>query len=293
MDISSVNSSEIKPRNEKDKRCAPGFKFEDGACMPLDVLIDMAESYNKHFSNKKIKLSEKLETLNPKKYKKYLVREFSRRLDDVCDSHKCWIKQSFMKELRDHDVKRIEKTIFRPEGPKGRFTWLNTNNVNDVMEQYEKIHKDFKFFGAVPIDFDELSQLEIANLDFKNIYNDGIKKIGVVFNLDEHYKSGSHWVALYADLEKGEEYFFDSYGTAPEWRIRKFMRKMERFFKDRGIKRSKVTFNKMRHQYKNSECGVYSLHFVIRMLEGERFDYFNNNRISDDEINEMRKVYFG
>ena len=69
------------------------------------------------------------------------------------------------------------------------------------MEQYEKKYNDFKFFGAVPIDFDELPFLGIKDINFDELYNSG-KKLGFVFNLDEHWQSGSHWVALYSDLEK-------------------------------------------------------------------------------------------
>ena len=37
------------------------------------------------------------------------------------------------------------------------------------------------------------------------------KKIGMVINLDEHWKRGSHWVGLYANIDKSQIYFFDSY----------------------------------------------------------------------------------
>ena len=58
----------------------------------------------------------------------------------------------------------------------------------------------------------------------------GKYKLGVIFNLDEHYKSGSHWVALYADLNKDQVYFFDSYGKKPEKRIRKLKARERRSF---------------------------------------------------------------
>lgn len=291
MEISSVNSSEIKPKTDKDKKCAPGLRFEDGACMTLNLLVTMAEAYNNKFPKNKISLCSKLETLNPKKYKRYLVREFSRRLENVCDSHKCWVKQNFVKEMQNEAKHILSNYTFRPDGPKGRFTWLNTNNVNQVMHQYEKVYPEFKFFGAVPIDFDELD-LEISKMNIEDLYNSGKKKMGVVYNLDEHYKPGSHWVASYCDLENGCVYFFDSYGTLPEKRIRKFLRKVERFLSEKGVKKQDVRFNKKRHQYKNSECGVYSLHFIIRLLEGEGFDDINKERITDTEVNRYRDIYF-
>ena len=52
---------------------------------------------------------------------------------------------------------------------------------------------------------------------------------GFVFNLDEHWKSGSHWVALYSDLSKGQIYFFDSYGKRPEKRIRSLVKRISRW----------------------------------------------------------------
>lgn len=291
MNIPSIDSSELI-KNEKDKRCAPGINYEDGACISLEDLIEMAKAYNKRYTNNKIKLSEKLETLNPKKYKRYLVKEFSIRLDDVCGDQKCWVKQEFIKDIEKNIKNKLNNYTFRPNGPEGKFTWLNTYNVNDVMKQYENKHKDFKFLGAVPIDFDNLKNLEISKLNFDELYNNYKKKIGVVYNLDEHYKSGSHWVALYSDMNKGCIYFFDSYGVKPEERIRRYMRKVENYLKSIGFKKTDVRYNKTRHQYKNSECGVYSLNFIIRSLEGETFDEINGKRISDSEVNKTRDIYF-
>jgi DNA polymerase/3'-5' exonuclease PolX len=40
-----------------------------------------------------------------------------------------------------------------------------------------------------------------------------------------------------------------------------------------------VRYNKIQHQFKNSECGVYSMNFIIRLLGGETFDEIVNNKI--------------
>ena len=114
-----------------------------------------------------------------------------------------------------------------------------------------------------------------------------INKIGIVFNLDEHWQSGSHWVALYCNLEKSQIFFFDSYGKRPEKRIRDLVKKISRWCHNKHNckvtcsisdnsesymrKNSKnniedklnVEYNRNRHQYKNSECGVYSLNFIM------------------------------
>lgn len=291
-DIISVRSSEIKPKTDKDLKCAPSKKFIDGSCIPLTILVKMANAYNDEFDNDKIKLSSTIETLNPSKYKKYLVKQFRKRLDNICDDQKCWVKQSFIKRLDGQIKDELLNNTFRPKGPQGQFTWLNTININQVFDQYMKAHNDFKFFGAVPIDFDDLDDYELKNLDFKKLFDNGIHKIGVIFNLDEHYKSGSHWVALYSDLKAGQVYFSDSYGIRPEKRITKFMRRIASFINDNITKNPVVDYNKTRHQYGNSECGLYSISFILRMLRGDSFEQITGKPIADEEINKCRKYYF-
>jgi len=53
-----------------------------------------------------------------------------------------------------------------------------------------------------------------------------------------------------------------------------------------------VKYNNIQHQQKDSECGVYSMNFIIRAAKGEPFDSITKNITLDDEINECRKVYF-
>ena len=298
QDIESVQSEQII-LDEKDKKCAPTIEFSDKSCIPLNLLIEMAHAYNKTFKTNQIKLHKNIdtmETLNPTKYKRYLLKEFSERFKDVCDNQRCWIKQGFLKNADAKVKKQLTDGVHRPSGPKGKWTWLNTININDVMGQYEDKYKDFKFLGAVPIDFDDLYPLGIADLDFEKLKKEGINRIGIIFNLDEHYKGGSHWVAGYADLNNNQVYFFDSYGIPPERRIRKFLRRCANAcecFNDKDSKlESDITYNKVRHQQKNSECGVYSINFILRLLKGETFEDITNNITLDEEVNKCRNVYF-
>jgi hypothetical protein len=277
--------------DEKDQRCAPTKEFVDGSCISLYLLVEMANTYNEE-NDDKIKLTSTLETLNPKKYKGYLLSEFSKRLDKVCDNQRCWVKQNFVKKMNKRMREELQKDTFRPEGPEGKFTWLNTFNINDVMGQYEGKYKDFRFLGAVPIDFDDLPELGIKSFSFDKAINNGKTKFGIIFNLDEHYKGGSHWVSMYCNLEKGCVYFSDSYGIEPEPRIRKFMRRIARYIKDNMGKNPIVDYNRVRHQYGGSECGVYSINFILRQLKGESFEEICKNKVPDAEMNKCRKVYF-
>jgi hypothetical protein len=289
--ISEIRSSEVNPEDEKDYRCAPSLKFEHGSCIPLETLIQMAEAYNEMNTKDKIKLSKTAETLNPRNYKKYLVREFDNRLDKVCDNQRCWVKQSFVRKVAKRTAEDPQTTIFRPEGPQGKFEWLNTFNINDVMKQYETKYPDFKFLGALPLDFDEVN-LGIKELNFSDLVSQGKTKLGFVFNLDKHDQGGSHWNGMFADLQKGTIYFFDSYGTNPPNEVRKLMRRIARFVKEYNNTEPDVDYSKIRHQWGNSECGVFSIYFILRMLDGSNFHEFIKEKFKDEHVNKLRQMLF-
>jgi hypothetical protein len=273
-------------------KCAPHISFDGQSCISLELLVKMADAYNESSSNK-IKLYPEMNTLNPGKYKKYLLEQFESKLSNKCSDQKCWTEQSFIEKIHQDAKEDLEKYTFRPNGPGGRFEWLNTMNIDDVMEQYEKKYPEFKYLGTVPMDFDDLPSLGIKNLNLNNLIKESKTKLGIVFNLDNHDQPGSHWVAMFSDLKDGKIYYFDSVGIAPEPRVRKLMRRIAKFCQTgMGIRKVDADYNRTRHQYKDSECGVYSMNFIHNMLEGKSFKDHNKSRISDDEINKYRNVYF-
>ena len=54
----------------------------------------------------------------------------------------------------------------------------------------------------------------------------------------------------------------------------------------------KININNNRHQYKESECGVYSINFIERLLENEPFENISNNITRDDDMFNNRERYF-
>jgi hypothetical protein len=305
-----------KPNNE---RCAPTKNYNEGSCFTYEQLYKMAEAYNKNINNPDININKSMINLdNPSK--RDLVYALTDRLKNVCKDQLCWLTTEIVKNISDDNIKEdIMKNTFRPKGPglQGNFKWLNTTNINNIMEQYEKKYPDFKFFGAVPIDFDELPQLGIKDMNFDELINDNITRIGFVFNLDRHNQSGSHWVALFCNLCKTQIYFFDSYGTRPKKEIRVLIDRIAKWCyenikkkkldvsdndtdvsymtKDKKNKYEKlmgIDYNRSRHQYGNSECGVYSVNFILRLLKGESFENVSKNITTDDKVNACREEYF-
>ena len=290
--LPKINLEQVLPDNQMEFKCGPHLSFENGSCIPLTLLIKMAEAFNKHNQKigdaDRIKLDSRLDTLDPENYKKYLLLEFKNRFNG---SHMGWIKQKFTKHMNDEDKQDLEN-VFRPSGPSGKFDWLSTIDINKVLSQYEEKYPDFKFLGAVPIDFNELDNYPFKKMNFDDFSKNGKKRIGVIFNLDEHYKGGSHWVSLFSDLEKGQVYFSDSYGIRPEKRIRDFMNRIEEYLKNKNIQNIDVRYNKTQHQKGNSECGDYSVNFILRLLKGKTFDHITRNRTPDEKINKCRAKYF-
>jgi len=287
----------MKKIKKGDKKCAPTKTFEFGSCISLDLLIKMTKAYNE-INEPKIVLDNSLNTLNPGKYKLFLVKQFYDKLK--CSDQKCWLRQEFIKLLKSEDRDELMRNTLRPIGPQGKFEWLSTSHIDNVIYQYEKKYKSFKFIGALPINFYTMPPI-VPNMDdiyairesqFDKFIDEGKTKIGMICNLDEHWQPGSHWVAVYCDFDTGEVYFFDSYGTRPDEEIKIFMRDVANFIKNKLKKTPIVSYNNIRHQFKNSECGVYSINFILRLLKGDSFKQIIKDKTPDDVINKCRDTYF-
>ncbi len=176
--------------------------------------------------------------------------------------------------------------------------WLNSDDIQAVMKQYEKACPEFRFLGVVPIDFsapDPYAQSsgpkcmndQFCHVDVAAERAAGKKILGAIFNLDPHYKGGSHWVGLAIDLQRTKVYYFDSYGMPPPPQVARFMRYLT--LQD---KQFVLESNGRRFQYSDTECGMYSLYFLIRMIQGADFKKFVRNPIADKWMLKFRKVLF-
>ncbi len=295
--IPYIDVEDVMPNDASATKCAPHLEFSNGSCIPLEILIHMAESYNKYqennntkYKNNLIKLDSRLDTLYPDDYKKYLLSEFKNRFEG---DQKDWIKSKYL-ELMDEEIKdHLENKTFRPDGPQGRFDWLSTLDINQVLYQYEEKYPDFKFLGAVPMDFADLDYLPFKKLNFDDFDKEGIKRIGVIFNTDKSFQSGKHWISLFCDFDKAQVYFSDSMGTRPPKEVNTFMKSLEDHIKLKKKYDIDIRYNKTQHQEGNSECGVYSINFILRLLKGKTFDHITTKKLKDHQVNKCRIKYFG
>ena len=84
--------------------------------------------------------------------------------------------------------------------------------------------------------------------------------------------------------------YFDSYAQTPEPEIKTLMKRWKEQWDKEEVHPTemKLTFNKIRHQYKDSECGMYCIYFHYACLT----ELSMERRIPDEVINSFRNLLF-
>lgn len=276
------------PLEFKKMSCAPGKDKNKYTCYTSASLEKMRILWNARHPDKPINATE------PKKIWTFLKQHF----DNVCSNEQCWLRQQF---ISNHLDQELMHHTFSPPAPKSWRVnpneWLSSLDIIAVMKQFEKEYSCFDFIGPSPIDYDTHIQYgecvwkELCEFDLTQHIKNGKMKIGIIFNLDPHYKSGSHWVSLFVNIGKGEIYYFDSVGDAPDKQIVKLMNAITEQGKKVNIKFSQE-INKKQHQFGDTECGMYSLYFIINMLRDISFKTFQNEHFTDELMTQFREKYF-
>lgn len=283
-------------------QCSPALhRRDDETCLPLSSLERLRRAWNRTHPRHKITISETRKSGGhaPVTIAKTL---FSKLREAMKSHYKCSTEFCMIKKIPGltSEEKDAMKTYFKPEKPaewdKKPTQWLDSFNIEDVMNQYEMADKQFEFVGPVPIDFDKKVSggggwgqcivNELCKLDLKSAEVKGKHKIGIIFNLDPHDMPGSHWVCAFIDIPNKSAYYFDSYGYPPPNEILELLRRC----KDQGIE--KIYYNDIRHQRKGSECGMYCLFCIICLLKGRPFYEICKRIIDDDTMNALRDVIF-
>lgn len=270
--------------NSKTRKCHPRVK-NSTSCLPPSTLEHVGKSLLGGQQQQSIKGD----------MKKLLTRRTR------CKSERCWLEKA---PIDPKQKAELVKKWFRPTMPDSwegdPDEWLDSNNISDVMRQYEEVHPEFKFFGTSPIDFaapdpytkgaaekGKCIEDSICKMNLDQLRKEGKTKLGFVYNLDPSNKGGSHWIASYTDIPGHRTYYYDSYGMRPPYQIARFMRSLT--LQDPLMK---LEYNSKRHQFGNSECGMYCLYFLIQMIEGVSFKKLVRRAPRDSEMLELRKVIF-
>jgi len=309
-----------RPHLQRTMKCSPAGlgKRIAKSCYTPAILELIRKSYNRDHPS-----AEQIHTTDPTEIWKQLNAKLVH-----CSKEDCWLNQIKDTTLR----KKIDRYIFAPDQPyewkANPNEWLSNYDILNVLEQYEIRYTEFEFIGPTPIDFDtrigsngrnqyEMTGASESTGTRKCVWNDLCqfslkqlmtrrkRKIGIVFNLDKHDESGSHWVSLFIDIPRRFMFYFDSAGGDMPPEIRVLMDRIHGQAKElfRGGFREYAN-GKHAHQRGNTECGMYSLFFIITMLTGrpsqkgrrmsvERIlRLFLKERITDKQMTDYRGEYF-
>ncbi len=284
--------------NFKPEHCSPTSDINNGSCLDPDMILKVAKSLNQIIKDKneyeKIDLNSKTNDIH---------NEICKLLTKItgCSSESCWMNIKKLMEKLGKDKEKF-KDSFKPIMPKKWIkdynTWLRTNDIEESLNQYHNANKQFYFYGALPIDFDDCSVSDLCSINLKEHISNGIKKIGIVFNTDPHDESGEHWISLFVDIDGTNLnripgiYYYDSYGNKAPDEIEELVQKL----KKQGSKINKdfkYLYNDYSYQKENYQCGMYAIHFIKEMLKGIPFKKFlDKHKLTDKNMLNKRKEYF-
>ena len=281
--------------------CNPAMKDRpatETTCYTNAILIKIKRAYNKQHPENPIR------TTNTKK----LVQELKQRLMPRCKKEDCWLNllPEAQREVLDKMVFATDQPEEWKENPK---EWLSNYDMMNVLEQYEESYPNFRLLGPTPIDFDTRLKSgkcvweEICHFSLKKYKNQGITDVAFIFNLDDHDESGSHWTSMYLSIPHKTLFYFDSAMNDTPKEVQVLVDRILEQAKELGIS---LTFqrNKSQHQFGNSECGMYSLFFIITLLTGKcggldkpiefssAINMFESGKIKDNHVFDFRNRYF-
>lgn len=287
----------------KPMNCSPivaGNAVNTSSCFTPDIVLTLKTEFNKGHTENPIKTKDPREIWNQMKAR--LVN---------CEKEDCWLETIKDPSLR----KKLDKFIFAPDQPPewkdNPDEWLSNYDIFDVIRQYELTYPKFHFIGPTSIDFDALVNgacvdTDMCNFSLKYWKQKKKTKFGIIFNLDKHTQSGSHWVSLFIDLDNKFQFYFDSAGASeiPN-EIVVFMDRVDSQSSELGLTLKKYDNRSKDHQQGSTECGMYSLFFIITMLTGKtkptdktekslksRLNLFLKSNIPDKRVFDYRELYF-
>jgi len=185
-------------------------------------------------------------------------------------------------------LKTIEKEDLRPAQPEDWISnpteWLSNFDIHNCLIQYDKTSRNkYKFLGVYSIDFG----IPKNPINIKKILdeNPDVSYIGFVTNLSRADEAGTHWTSSFfvfdPSLKSFGAYYYDSTtGGIPKDLKPVFediKKQAEKLFK----KDFPISINKIRHQFSNTECGIFSIAFQTRWIYLLRT---KNGNVDFDEV---------
>lgn len=234
-----------------------------------------------------------------------------------CDGESCVLSHSDFKGKIGANVAEQEKKLrMNPPGPYNSNALLNNFNIDHVLKLYTRKYPNFHHIPFKMIDFatTETRDFNLANgveafkaqsLTFLNpkehMTMQGKDCCGVVLNTDFSSGGGKHWFCLFFDFRNINHItleYFNSSGNMPSAEVHQYMVKLRsKIYMEYPKSECTIeTVSNKQIQFSQTECGVYSLYYIISRLEGHTLDeirrIIKTKGIADELMLEVRAHLF-
>lgn len=237
-----------------------------------------------------------------------------------CDGESCVITHPEFKKyaskhgIREKDIQKELHLRYKTYGPRNSTELLNNYNIDDTLRIWARKHINFFPCPFAMMDFDTNGDL-FGKIKFDKML-DGymsaylgpsigdVKRkfncMGCVVNTDVSTGPGIHWVAVFVDCRSYPwtiEYF-NSVGRPPPKVMVNWMEKNRAHLinylrhQNIDIEVKTISVTNVDHQDSQTECGLYSLFYIRKRLEGANYTYFMGKQIPDELMIEFRKRIF-
>ncbi len=304
-DMSGSCSPIIALQKEKNSSSTP----PPPTCLDYVTLTFLSRLYNQHHVDEKPIRIYKTAAAQFKA----LGRAMHESYGCPTNNELCWMtKAPFVRNFLETTGRA--KKFYKPKKPvtwsRNPTEWLSNEDIQAVMTQYEEASQGkFKFVGVFPIDFASTRHgvtgpscisPQMCQFDVKKHLAQGARQLGFVFNTDKHNQKGQHWISLFVGLDPADKrafgvYYYDSVAKRPPPQVAKLMDAIARQIRQSTSKKLDVPMkhNTIRRQYKNTECGVYVMLFLLRMtLSRNTFDQVCETMGTDNMVQKYRDTLF-
>lgn len=127
---------------------------------------------------------------------------------------------------------------------------LSSRQICEIISKIPKFNKHF--FGVFPCN--RLPKFKL------------LKPTGIIINVDESYKPGSHWIAIYLP-KQGNAVYFDSFGQPPTGLIQSFL--------EEQVKNQWLYSRKKLQSDFSVSCGHFCIVFLYFALMADHNQFFD------------------
>lgn len=286
MNVDYKDESSLSDVMNKDSVCAFGVDGTNG-CLPKH-LLDKVSKTNAVKNNPRI----------AKKYKAFILGK-----SGDMDEFNLFFDPELLKECGGSSALKEFSKWYKPIAETSEHYFSN-HEENSVMLCIEFVDPKFIAIPVQTMDFyspgygfgDKLVKFFEHNIEA--IKSKTKNKAGCVLNTMSTKTAVSgknvigHWVAMFMDFRSSKTHTIEYYNSSGNPAVPEVMNWMEelaaKFQNETGIKTKALNVSGIKSQTSKTECGIYSLYFIMARQSGVSMKRFREKAIPDEVVTKFR-----